>query len=117
MFPLEFPTFRQGWFDFLGSRCDDQLTRAQRIVDRLTGDSGVGEIAGQRAGRDDLSAALADWNTITLCLLNATSAAILVSLAHPDGEVRERARQAELAAATMGNPPRQGHPPYPNPPN
>src|SRR3954454_6197468 len=103
MFPLECPTFRQGRFDFLGSRCDDQLTRAQRIVDRLTGDSGVAEIAGQRAGRDDMSAALADWNTITLCLLNATSAAILVSLAHPDGEVRERARQAELAAATMGN--------------
>src|SRR4051794_13815471 len=107
MFPLELPTSRQGWFDFLRSRCDDQLRNAQRIVDRLTGDSGGAKKAGERGARDDLSAALADWNTITLCLLNATSAAILVSLAHPDGEVRERAREAELAAATMGNRVRQ----------
>ncbi len=107
MLPLELPTSRQGWFDFLAARCDEQLTRAQRIVDRLTDESGGAENAGDRSGRDNTAGTLADWNTITLCLLNATSAATVVRLAHPDAEVRERAREAELAAATMGNRVRQ----------
>ena len=107
MLALEFPTSRQGWFDFLAARCDEQLTRAQRIVDRLTDESGRAENADDRGGRGDTAGTLADWNTITLCLLNATSAATVVRLAHPDAEVRERARAAELAAATMGNRVRQ----------
>ena len=107
MLPLEFPTSRHGWFDFLAGRCDEQLTRAQRIVDSLTGESGRFENAGEGSGRDDTAGTLAGWNTITLCLLNATSAATVVRLAHPDTEVRERAREAELAAATMGNRVRQ----------
>jgi thimet oligopeptidase len=107
MLPLEFPTSRHGWFDFLAGRCDEQLTRAQRIVDSLTGESGRFENAGEGSGRDDTAGTLADWNTITLCLLNASSAATVVRLAHPDAEVRERARAAELVAATMGNRVRQ----------
>src|SRR5829696_4954201 len=96
MLPLELPTAPQGWFDFLAARCDHELETAQRIVDR------VGEGAGDFSGRLDTAGTLADWNTITLCLQNATSVANVIGLAHPDGEVRERARQAELAAATMG---------------
>jgi thimet oligopeptidase len=107
MLPLEFPTSRRGWFDFLAARCDDQLSRAQLIVERLTRESGGGANAGDSGGREDMAGALADWNTITLCLLNATSAATVVSLAHPDAVVRERARAAELAAATLGNRVRQ----------
>jgi thimet oligopeptidase len=107
MLALEFPTSRQGWFDFLAARCDEQLTRAQRIVDRLTDESGRAEMADDRGGRDDTAGTLAGWNTITLCLLNATSAATVVRLAHPDAEVRDRARAAEIAATTMGNRVRQ----------
>src|SRR3954471_7574851 len=107
MLPLEFPTSRRGWFDFLAARCDDQLSRAQLIVERLTRESGGGANAGDSGGREDMAGGLAGWNTITLCLLNATSAATVVSLAHPDAVVRERARAAELAAATLGNRVRQ----------
>lgn len=107
MRPLELPTSRQGWFDFLAARCDEELTTAQHVVDRLTGEPGGAENVGDRGGGDDEVGTLAAWNTITLCLLNATSAATVVSLAHPDSEVRERARSAELAAATMNNRVRQ----------
>jgi thimet oligopeptidase len=86
---LELPSSREGWFEFLAARCDDELSKAQQLADRLSAET--------------TSSPLDDWNAITLHLLNATSAAIVVMRAHPDAEVRDRAHAAELAATTLGS--------------
>lgn len=50
---------------------------------------------------------MARWNAVTLALLNATSAAVFFSQAHPDEVVRTQAAQAEQAAASLSNEVRQ----------
>ena len=115
--PLVLPGSRQGWFTFLTTRCDDQLAKAQQLADKLSteqvgqrgqageaGPAGTSSFGGSGPrGAVGLLRALGVWNEITLCLLNATAAAAVVSRCHTDADVRERARAAELVATAMGN--------------
>ena len=91
MHPLELPDTAEGWTGFLVSRCDDQLDVVRRTADL---------IATEPADRD---VTLSRWNEVALALLNATNAAALVSQAHPDEAVRDRADRAEQAAAALGS--------------
>jgi thimet oligopeptidase len=95
MVPLELPTTTQGWFEFLAARCDDQLRLARDSVELLVEEP------------RDVGTILARWNGVTLALLNATSAAILVARAHPEAAVRVQAEQAEQAAITLDTQVRQ----------
>jgi thimet oligopeptidase len=90
LLPLDLPATREGWYEFLAQRCDQQLETARRTV----------EVLGRT--HDDAEMTLARWNTVTLSVLNATAAATVIRQAHPDAELRERAELAEQEASALG---------------
>jgi thimet oligopeptidase len=96
MAPLVLPETQQGWISFLSARCDDQLSEARNTVEL---------IASQPDAQVEVT--LARWNAVTLALLNATSAAVFFSQAHPDEALRTQAERAEKAAASLANEVRQ----------
>ncbi|QNN53265.1 M3 family metallopeptidase [Nocardioides mesophilus] len=91
MRPLDLPGSPDGWLRLLSERCDDQLDDVRRTRELIA------------SGPADPDTTLERWNDIATGLLNATTAAGLLSQAHPEQAVRERAELAEQAASTLSS--------------
>ncbi len=89
---LELPRNEAAWPDFVRERVDGELARTRALVATLTD--------GAARGADEV---IALWNDVDDALANALAFASLVSVAHPDREVRELAENGELQIRSYAN--------------
>jgi thimet oligopeptidase len=85
--PLELPANDGDWEAWFTARCDDQLSRARDLVQRL-------KTAAPKNGLE----ALALWSDVNLALRNAFAVSSLMAEVHPDETVRTEAEAGEQEA-------------------
>jgi thimet oligopeptidase len=84
LMPLTMPDSSDGWGEWLGEHCKEQLATASALVEAI-----------KIAPPSDAMVLLRAWNEVSIALNNAMSAASLVSQVHPQEAIRSQAEAAE----------------------